>query len=52
MTVFDGLRSGVAGDRSQFYEDITLPFYGYKSPGAKISEGPEEDRHPRAGDAW
>jgi len=37
--VFDGIRAGVAGDRSQFYYDLTMPFYGYNRPGAKISEG-------------
>ncbi len=42
MSVFDGIRAGVAGDRSQFYKDITLPFYGYNRPGAKISEGIRE----------
>ena len=26
-------------NRPQFYKDITLPFYGYNRPGAKISEG-------------
>jgi non-heme chloroperoxidase len=29
-------------DRPQFYKDITLPFYGYNRPGAKISEGVRE----------
>jgi non-heme chloroperoxidase len=42
VSVFDGLRAGVAGDRSQFYKDITLPFYGYNRPGAEISEGVRE----------
>jgi non-heme chloroperoxidase len=42
IEVFDGLRTGVAGDRSQFYKDITLPFYGYHRPGAKVSEGIRE----------
>src|SRR5580693_18754 len=42
IEVFDGLRAGVAGDRSQFYKDITLPFYGYNRPGAKVSEGVRE----------
>ncbi len=40
--VFDGIRAGVAGDRGQFYKDLTLPFYGYNRPGAKISEGIRE----------
>ena len=39
MTAFDGIRAGVAGDRSQFYKDLTLPFYGYNRPNAKVSEG-------------
>ena len=42
LSVFDGIRAGVAGDRSQFYKDLTLPFYGYNRPGAKISEGVRE----------
>src|SRR5580692_2887023 len=43
LEVFDGIRAGVAGDRSQFYKDLTLPFYGYNRPGAKISEGMREN---------
>ncbi len=43
MSVFDGIRAGVAGDRSQFYKDLTLPFYGYNRPNAKISEGVREN---------
>jgi non-heme chloroperoxidase len=39
ISVFDGIRAGVVSDRSQFYKDLTLPFYGYNRPGAKISEG-------------
>ena len=39
MEVFDGLRAQLAANRPQFYWDITLPFYGYNRPGAKISEG-------------
>src|SRR6202522_2928796 len=37
IEVFDGIRAGVAGDRSQFYKDLSLPFYGYNRPGAKVS---------------
>jgi non-heme chloroperoxidase len=40
--VFDGLRAQLAANRPQFYIDITLPFYGYNRPGAKISEGIRE----------
>jgi non-heme chloroperoxidase len=39
VEVFDGLRAGVAGNRSEFYRDITMPFYGYNRAGAQISEG-------------
>jgi len=39
IEVFDELRSALARNRPQFYQDITLPFYGYNRPGAKISEG-------------
>jgi non-heme chloroperoxidase len=37
--VFDGIRARVLADRSQFFKDLTLPFYGYNRPGAKVSEG-------------
>jgi non-heme chloroperoxidase len=39
MSVFDGIRAGVVGDRSQFYKDLSMAFYGYNKPGAKTSEG-------------
>jgi len=42
LSVFDGLRAALAANRPQFYRDITLPFYGYNRPGAKISEGIRE----------
>jgi non-heme chloroperoxidase len=42
ISVFDGLRTAYVADRPQFYKDITLPFYGYNRPGAKISEGVRE----------
>jgi non-heme chloroperoxidase len=42
MEVFDSIRAGVASNRPQFYKDITLPFYGYNRPGAKVSEGIRE----------
>jgi non-heme chloroperoxidase len=42
ISVFDSIRDGVAGDRSQYYKDFTLPFYGYNRPGARISEGIRE----------
>lgn len=43
MSVFDDIRAGVVKDRSQFYRDLSLPFYGYNKPGAKISEGVREE---------
>jgi non-heme chloroperoxidase len=43
ISVFDSIRAGVAGDRSGFYRDLSLPFYGYNKPDAKISEGVREE---------
>ena len=42
MEVFDQIRSGVLADRSQFFMDLSLPFYNYNRPGAKVSEGVRE----------
>src|SRR5437773_7929133 len=42
MSVYDGIRAGVLADRSQFFKDLTMPFYGYNRPGAKVSEGVRE----------
>jgi len=39
VSVFDDIRGAYTQNRSQFYLDLTLPFYGYNRPGAKISEG-------------
>jgi non-heme chloroperoxidase len=39
ISAFDRIRSGVVADRSQFFKDLALPFYGYNKPGARISEG-------------
>jgi len=39
IDAFDQLRSAVAADRSQFWKELSLPFYSYNRPGAKISEG-------------
>ena len=38
MEVFDQLRAGVQADRSQFFKDLSMPFYGYNRAGAKVSE--------------
>ena len=42
IEAFDQIRAAVQADRSQFWKDLTLPFYGYNRPGAKISEGVRE----------
>ena len=39
MEVFDGLRSGLLKDRSQFYRDLAIQFYGANRPGANVSQG-------------
>jgi non-heme chloroperoxidase len=39
IQVFDQIREGTARNRPQFYQDFTLPFYGYNRPGAVISQG-------------
>ncbi len=42
IEVFDQIRKGVLADRSQFFWELTMPFYGYNRPGAKVSEGVRE----------
>jgi non-heme chloroperoxidase len=42
LEVFDQLRAAVVTDRSQFWKDLSMPFYGYNRAGAKISEGVRE----------
>jgi len=39
MEEFDKLRAGVKADRSQFYKDFSIPFYGANRPGSKVSQG-------------
>jgi non-heme chloroperoxidase len=39
MEVFDNMRSGMMKDRSQFYKDLAVQFYGANRPGAKVSQG-------------
>src|SRR5881296_2208896 len=39
IEVFDGLRSSLAKDRSQFYKDFAILFYGANRPGANVSQG-------------
>ena len=39
MEAFDQIRAGVLADRSQFFKDLPLPFYGANRPGSKVSQG-------------
>jgi non-heme chloroperoxidase len=39
MDAFDQLRADVLADRSQFFKDLSAPFYGANRPGAKVSQG-------------
>jgi non-heme chloroperoxidase len=42
IEAFDAIRAGVLGDRSQFYKELSVPFYGANRPGAQVSEGVRE----------
>lgn len=39
IETFDGIRAGVLNDRSQFFKDLSGPFYGANRPGSKVSQG-------------
>jgi len=39
MEAFDQIRAGVQADRSQFFKDLSVPFYGSNRAGAKVSQG-------------
>src|SRR5437762_347992 len=39
MEAFDQIRAAVLADRSQFFQDLSAPFYGANRPGAKVSQG-------------
>jgi len=39
IEVFDGLRSGLARDRAQFYREFAVPFFGANRPNANVSQG-------------
>ena len=43
MSVFDGIRAGVAANRSQFFLDLATPFYGFNRPNAQVSQGLIQD---------
>ena len=42
LSVFDDIRANVVKDRSQFFKDLTVPFYGYNKLGAKVSQGVQD----------
>jgi non-heme chloroperoxidase len=39
IEAFDAIRAGVSADRSQFYKDLSVPFYGANRPGSTVSQG-------------
>ncbi|WP_429301074.1 alpha/beta fold hydrolase [Paraburkholderia sp. GAS199] len=39
MSVFDGIRASTASNRSQFFKDLAVPFYGFNRPNAKVEQG-------------
>jgi non-heme chloroperoxidase len=39
IETFDGIRKSTFDNRSQFYKDLAIPFFGYNRPGAKLSQG-------------
>lgn len=43
IDVFDQLRAGVQTDRSQFFKDLSAPFYGANRPGSKVSQGVRDE---------
>jgi len=42
-SAFDALREGVLGDRSQFYADLSAPFYGANRPGSSVTQGKRDE---------
>jgi non-heme chloroperoxidase len=43
LDAFDSIRAGVSADRSQFYKDLSAPFYGANRPGAQVSQGVRDE---------
>src|SRR5213082_2587026 len=39
IETFDQIRAGVSGDRSQFYQELSKPFFGANRPGSRVSQG-------------
>lgn len=42
-SVFDEIRAGVAGDRSQYYKDLSAAFYGANRPGSAVTQGKQDE---------
>src|ERR1700710_5976 len=38
-SVFDGLRSGISGNRAEFYKALAMPFFGFNRPNTKLEQG-------------
>jgi non-heme chloroperoxidase len=43
ISVFDGIRAGVLNDASQFYQELTVPFFGANREGSNVSQGARDD---------
>lgn len=43
LAAFDGIRENTARNRSQFFFDLTMPFYGFNRDGVETNEGPREN---------
>jgi len=39
LSAFDDIRAGVLSDRSQFYQDLSVPFYGGNREGSALTQG-------------
>jgi non-heme chloroperoxidase len=42
-SAFDEIRAGIAGDRSQYYQDLAMAFYGANGPGSSVSQGKRDE---------
>jgi non-heme chloroperoxidase len=43
LSAFDAIREGMRVDRSQFYQELSLPFFGANREGSKVSQGIRDD---------
>lgn len=43
MAIFDEIRENTATNRLQYFQDFTMPFYGYNREGAKVSQGVKDN---------